>query len=335
MMTARGPRLLLWTLLFTTASCRGGCNRGVESVRSPRGALALFPAEARIVASLDFQKIRQAAAWQQLSALVSEDAKDRKIIDELVARTGFDPFQQVHRIFAAFPEDARTDGAFGLLIEGDGFDEKRLLTYARDQARLRGEDIQQRAVGRRTFWSGTTPGGPTGFFLDARHFVLAGGGWGERMAALADGGPGISAESNAALVSLAERVGAGRSIWMAALVPETTRARLRQDPRVGAQASVMSLGVGLDLGPGLEGGLTGELGNEEDARALARKVQTFVREAKGNAQMLLLGASPYLDAIEARAEGASLRIRVALTQAQTSELLARLVGLVRLGRERR
>ena len=112
--------------------------------------------------SIDFRKLRGTPVWKQLAALAGEDPNDRRIIDELTARTGLDPFRQVHRLVAAFPDDARQAGAFAVLFEGDGFDEKRLLTYARDQAKLRGQRIEQRLRGKRTFWVGRRTGPAVG-----------------------------------------------------------------------------------------------------------------------------------------------------------------------------
>ena len=130
-------------------------------------------------------------------------------------------------MIAAFPDDARQAGAFAVLFEGEALDEKRLLTYARDQARLRGGSIEQRPHGKRTLWTGQRAAGQpelSGFFLDRRRFVLGGGGWAEKVADLADGVSQASAAGNPTLVRLAERVGSGRAIWLAAIVPEGTRA---------------------------------------------------------------------------------------------------------------
>ena len=202
-------------------------------------------------------------------ALAADDPGDRKIIEELTARTGLDPFRHIHRVIAVFPDDARQAGAFAVLFEGEALDEKRLLTYARDQARLRG---QHRAAphGKRTSGSAARRRAArlSGFFLDRRRFVLGGAAGPEKVAELADGVSQASAAGNRRLVHLAERVGSGRAIWLAAIVPEATRQRLMADPRFGVQASVMRLGLGADLAPGLSAELTAELSNQDDARAL-------------------------------------------------------------------
>ena len=313
--------------LLTMAGCRGGCAGPGARTATPAGALSLLPAETQIVVSFDFRKIRTTPVWQQLSQLAADDPADRKIVEELTARTGLDPFRHIHRVIAAFPDDARQAGAFAVLFEGEALDEKRLLTYARDQARLRGGSIEQKPHGKRTLWVGQQAGGQpelAGFFLDRHRFVLGGGGWAEKVAELADGVSQASAAGNTSLVHLAERVGSGRAIWLAAIVPPATRQRLMADPRFGVQASVMRLGLGADLAPGLSAELTAELSNQDDARALVSRMTEFLVAAKRSPKALLLGAGPYLDGIRADASGPTVRVRAAIDQAQTAELMRRL-----------
>jgi hypothetical protein len=317
----------LGVVLLTMAGCRGGCVGPGGRTATPAGALSLFPAESQIVVSFDFRKIRSTPVWQQLSQMAADDPGDRKILQELTARTGLDPFRHIHRVIAVFPDDARQAGAFAVLFEGEALDQKRLVTYARDQARLRGTDIEQRPHGKRTLWTARrTAGQPelSGFFLDRHRFVLGGGGWAERMADLADGASQASAAGNPTLVHLAERVGSGRAIWLAAIVPESTRQRLMADPRFGVQGSVMRLGLGADLAPGLSAELTAELSNQDDARALVERMTEFLAAAKRSPKALLLGAGPYLDGIRAKATGPTVRVQVAIDQAQTAELMRRL-----------
>jgi hypothetical protein len=322
--------------LITTAGCRGGCLRE-DGGATGRGVLARFPAETQVVVSLDFERIRQTALWKRLSALAAEDPGDKKLIEEFTTRTGLDPFRQLHRLVAAFPEEARGSGAFGIVIEGEDLDEKRLLTYARDQAKLRGAELQPKQHAGYTLWHTGAPDGTAGFFLDRRRFVLGGGGWAEKMADLARAGGSSSgsAQSNPTLLRLVDRLGVRRAIWMAALVPDQTRRNLQADPRFGVQASVMRFGAGLDLGPGLRGQVDAELSNAADARALVDKFDTFLRAARKSPQALLIGAGPYLDGITSKADGPRALIGLELSETQTLELVNRAVGLLRLQREKK
>ena len=341
-------------------ACRGGCRRNQPGQTLADPALALFPAEATVVLSLDFRRVRASGLWQQLAQLAGDDPDDRKLIDGMVAATGFDPFRQVHRLVAAFPEEARVSRAFGIVLEGDKIDRARLLAYLQADARRRGSDLVERQRRGRTFWAAPAAalaegvaardaashdaslrdagdslgGGPAGFFLDDTHFVLGGGGWAERMADIVDQPAPRPARAidQPALPRLIDRVARGRSIWMAALVPEATRVRLMANPRFGSDASVMRFGASCDLGPALSGDLIAELNNQSDAKVLAGKVNTFLEAAKKRPEVLLLGVAPYLDGVKAEADGPDARIKFQLPAAQTEELVGRLVGFLRMRR---
>lgn len=309
--------------------CRGGCSGG--SAPAPAAStLALFPPETRIVVSADFQRIRATPLWQTLSTLATQEPADRNLIADLTARTGLDPFHDLHRVVAAFPEEARADGSFVLLMEGAHLDQKRLVTYAQEQAKHQGGTLTARSYAGRTLWS-ESPRGPAGFFLDDSRFVLGGGGWADKVATLsATKAP--SAAGNEILAHLVTEVAVGHAIWLAAQVPDATRARLMADPRFGVQASVMRFAAGIELGPGLEAELVADLSNAADARALVDKVDTFVKAARQSPQALLLGAGPYLDGIHTKSDGPRALVRLSLGQAQTLELANRLAGLAQLRR---
>jgi hypothetical protein len=338
------PVLFIGVLLtITTSACRGGCGRRATE-GTPPGVLGMFPPETRMVLAVDFRKIRDSGLWRELGALAGQDPEDKRLIEAFTRRTGLDPFRQVHRVYAAFPEEARRDGAFALYFEGEGFDQERLLTYAREEARQRGHALVSRQHAGRTLW--VAPRGAAdpaqqaagssevaGFFLDGSRFVLAGGGWAERMIDLqARGSPATSAAGHASLLHLAERIGPGRAFWLAAIVPEGTRKRLMADARFGVQASVMRFAAGADLSPGIVGELHAELSNPEDARMMAGRVATFVREAKKSPQALLLGAGPYLDAVRADSAGSSATVKLRLDEPLTRELVNRLSGFLRTRR---
>ncbi len=322
----------LVVLALFTVSCRDGCSRGAPSpARDP--LLALVPAEARVVASVDLAKIRATAVWKRLSELVEEDPGDQKVLAELTARTGLDPMRQVHRVLAAFPEDARSKGEFALVIAGDQFDERRLAAYARDQADLRGRKIEQVTRGSRPLW---TSRGVAAFFLGGTTFALGAGGWGERMADLADRTPVVkSAADDPDLGMLIRRVRMDRAIWFAAVVPMDVRRALIADPRYDSAASVTRMAGAIDLGPGLSAELVADLSNAADARALVQRIEESLSAARRNAKVLMLGLGPYLETVGAQAEGPSVRVSMTLRETQVNDLLSRLAGMARMARAQR
>ncbi len=317
-------------------ACRGGCVSDRDDVhRVWEHRLALLPPETRIVASVDVAKVRASAFWAGISKIVEESARDdRRIIADLAARTGWDPLRHVDRILVGFPGDARRSRQWSLAVEGRGVDEKRLVAFVRDQAAVRGHKIAERRRGGRTLWAGVGGGQVSGFFAGPGTFVLGGGGWGERMAALADR-PATSVALGGELARLCGRIDPARSLWLAAIVPEDLRRELLTDPRADSAASVTRLAVSADFASGLRAELFADLSNAEDARRLAERVHASLREAKRNAKTLMLGLLPYADALTVRPDGPTLRASLSLPESQVNDLLGRLAGMARLARERR
>jgi hypothetical protein len=324
--------------------CRGGCRQSRAPAPPVDETLAELPAQTRVVASVDVARVRSTPLWSRLAALADEDPADRARIQALTARTGLDPMRQIHRIVAAFPDSARTEGKYALVIEGQGFDPRRLVEYARQEAGPRGVQIQAVPRAGQTLYQSSGPAHTAGFFPGPDRFVLGGGGWAELMAdrlqrpagrrvssdAEGDAGAGGSEE----LARLCARIDRTRALWFAAIVPLDVRRVLMDDPAHDSAASVTRLAVAADLGPGLTADLVADLSNAADARVLVQRIQTSAREAKRNAKVLMLGLAPYLDALTARADGASLRVTLSLTEPQMRDLVDRLIGLVRVARGR-
>jgi hypothetical protein len=172
----------------------------------------------------------------------------------------------------------------------------------------------------------------TGFVVDSRRLVLGMGGWAEAAAQRLAGPPGDAPpESVQELSRLLGRVGLDRNLILGAMIPEGTRKRLLAQPAFSAQASVLRLGGAADLGPNLRADVVAELSNAADAQVLVAQFQTFLREIKGRPQMLLLGAGPFLDAASAQTEGPNARFGLSLDEARTGDLIARVMGVLRLG----
>jgi hypothetical protein len=316
--------LTLALALVLLGSCRG---RG--QAPAPDTVLAQLPAATRFVVSIDLERIRATPLWSRVAALAEQSPEDKRRLARLTERTGLDPLRQLRRITAAFPDDARARGEFALIVDGDGFDEPRLVAYAREET---GAKLDRRAEGPRTLWSA---GGQTaGFFVGKQRFVLGGGGWAPALAQLADGKGGeASAAANLELVHLVQRTQTRRAVWLAALVPLDVRQLLMADPKQASAGSVTRLGAGVDLGPGLTAEVVADLSNGADARALQARLQATVRESKRNAKVLMLGLGPYLDALQIKVEGPTLRVQLALSEQQVKDLLERAAGLYKLARE--
>ena len=326
-------RPILLAALVAAASCRGGCHRAQDRAATVEGRLALFPVATRVVASLDAAKLRASPAAAKLGSLATQSEADKKQIEEFAHRTGLDPLTQISSITLAFPDEARAHGEMGLLLRADALDETRLVAYVRDQLQKTGDDLVATAHGRFTLWSARKDPDVVGFFIDKQTFALGGGGWGARMADLAEAArPGDSAATNVDLVHLVERAAGAHAIWAAAIVPESTRRALAADPQSAAAAGVKTLSAGIDLGKGLDAVVLADLATPADASALATKATETLRDAKRNAQVLMLGLGPYLDGVTARAVDKTLELKATLGEPALDDLLARLKGLAALAR---
>src|SRR5262245_25030170 len=226
------------TIAVAAASCRGGCGGGPSPAAAAQGPLALIPGSTHIVVSIDFAHLRGSPATKKLAALAQRSQADEREIQALTRRTGLDPLADIDSLALAFPQEARREGQLGLVLRGNHLDETRLVAYARDQLQKRGDDLVSTTRGRRRLWSARSDPGTVGFFADARTFVLGAGGWGNRMADLADTArPSDSAATNLPLVHLTERAAGKHPIWAVAIVPPETRTKLAEEPRFRSAAA--------------------------------------------------------------------------------------------------
>jgi hypothetical protein len=318
-------------VLVALASCRGGCSRADDRAATVEGRLALFPVATQIVAAIDVAKLRASPSAAKLASLAADSPSDQQLIDEFAKRTGLDPMRQISSITVAFPEEARRGGEMGLILRADHLDETRLVAYVRDQLQKQGDDLVATRHGRFTLWSPRHDPGVVGFFIDDRSFALGSGGWGERIADLAETArPSDSAATNLDLVHLVETVANAHAIWGAAIVPAETRRKLAADPSSASAANVKTLSAGIDVGKGLDATLIADMTNAADAGALATRVAESLRDAKRNAQLLMLGLGPYLDGVSARASGDRFQMHATVDERGFDDLLSRLRALLAL-----
>ncbi|HVU51237.1 MAG TPA: hypothetical protein VHL80_11150 [Polyangia bacterium] len=328
----RATFLLALALAFG-AACRGGCSRPSDPAATVQGRLAMLPEPVRVVVSLDAAKLRASAAVTKLGALAKDDPEGNREIEELRRRAGFDPLTQLDSVLVGFPQNARERGELALVLRAQHLDQARLVAYVRDELQEKGDDLVSTPHGRFTLWAARSKPDVAGFFVDERTFVLGAGGWAPRLAELAaTAHPGDSAATDIDLTRLTERV-ADHAIWAAAIIPEETRQMLRGDPQTRAAASLANLVVALDLGRGLDAVVEGDVASPAEAQGLAAKMQEQLRDAKKNAQVLMLGLGPYLDGVTARAVDKRFEIHASLGEPQVDDLLSRLAAFLALARQ--
>ena len=317
--------------LVALGSCRGGCRRADDRAATVEGRLALFPVATKVVAAIDVARLRASPAAAKLAEKAQQDQADQHEIEEFARRTGFDPLRQLTSVTVAFPEEARAHGEVGMVLRAEKLDETKLVAYVRDQLQKSGDDLVATPHGRFTLWSSKRDPDLVGFFIDAQTFALGAGGWGPKMADLAESArPVDSAATDVDLVNLVERAAGSHALWAAALVPESTRKSLASDPQFSDAASILTLSAAVDLGRGLEAQLLADLATAAEAKSLALKVTEALRDAKRNPQVLMLGIGPYLDGVTATAVDHAFTVHATLSEPAFDDLLARLGGLLAL-----
>lgn len=328
---ARAGLLAVCIGVAAFAGCKG-CDTQAPVPADP--ALALLPAQTQTIVSIDLQQVRASPLWKAIASAGQRNVGDMKILDELKRRTGFDPLTDLRRLVFAFPQDARIKGEFVLVAYGDHLDERRLVSYARDEAKSRRFEIRQEERAGRRMWVGSDARtARAGFFLDSQTFVLAGGGWAEKVADLLAAPTKPSVALAADLANLCARAGTGHAAWAAAVVPGATRTRLAAEPRYAAAAAVERVALSLDVLQGLAADARAELSTKEAATALAAEVNNYLREAKQSPKLLLMGLGPWLEGITARSEGPQVHVQMRLDAAAAQSMADRLVALIRLSRK--
>jgi hypothetical protein len=325
----------LLTAVAVAGSCRGGCTRPADPAATVQGRLALFPEPTRVVVSMDFARLRASASAGKLAALTQQSPVDERQLEEFARRTGLDPVRQLDSLLVGFPEDARARGELAVVVRAQHLDQSRLVAYVRDQLKKQGDDLAGTPHGRFTLWAARRAPDVAGFFVDEHTFVLGAGGWAPRLADLAETArPADSAATNLDLSRLIERASV-HALWGVAIVPAESRRALQADPHLASAASVMDLVVGIDLAQGLQAVAIADVATTRDAQALALKMQETLRDAKRNAQILMLGLGPYLDGVSARATQQRFELRATLTEPQVDDLLGRLGAFLALARQGR
>ena len=262
---------LLVTVVLT--GCRRPAPEASPSAASAslarlREDLALVPAEASLVLSLDFDRLRATPAGNRL--LASPARALEHLFAELARGAGIDLATQVRRLLVALPGERQDDDRLLVILEVSPLDRARASAWLRSRP--------------------TTSS--AGFVAGPDRVVLARGAW---AAPGADRKPSGELTDDAAsdqeLRRLCERAARQPAIWFAAIVPASLRQRLIGENRFPDVASVARLHGSL----GVDGGLRAELAAravERSRRRVAGQARTRLRR-RGQAPSRPARARPF------------------------------------------
>ncbi len=288
-----------------------GCRRSpselageTASVRREIPALNLVPPDARILLSLDLDRLRAEAVWKTILSALVRDTSPR--LGAVLGGSGLNLTERLHHVLVALPGERQADNRFAVIADGDGLDDAPVTTWLRKQ-------IGQSAVA---------------LVRDHHRLVVGNGAWIQAMASLATASKLTqSVADNPELRRLCERTAGGHGFWFAAVVPARVRRDIVQQDRFPDAASVMRVSGLADADAGLHAELVAELSNTGDAVHLAHRLTVFLNQAKRHPQMLVLGLSPYLEAVHLEARDASVKASIELPAAQLGEVIERIEAL--------
>jgi hypothetical protein len=271
-----------------------------------RGMLAVVPAEARIVASLDLERLRGLPIWKDLASGPAKEAA--VLLDGFTKGTGIDLFTQLRQIVVAVPGRREPDDRYVVVALLANLDPHRVLAWFH----------QHQPANTITFMHG------------ANTLVHAKGAWAQRAESLAKTrGATNSVTADPELRRLCERAAKNHPLWIASIVPLRIRHALIEQIRFPELASLARVWGFLDADRGLHAEMVAELSNATDARGLAHRLASYLNAVKRDPDMLASGLSPYIEATRLGARGPNLHATLDLPESHTGDLTSRLRDLLR------
>lgn len=289
--------------------------------------LALVPKETDIILMANVARMRNTAMWRKLLDLRDQDPQSKKDYDEFVTKCALDPFKQIDSVFVAFPQSGGEQKEFAAILRGQ-FNEQKLVSCARDQAKKDGRDLTTIEYNGKKLYTDNQKGEAFGSFLDGKTAIVGGKEWVKKVIDLA-ANKGQSAKSNAALAELMKRAKTSDALWGAGLVPQSTRDSFKNDARLSSAASMKDIFGSVDFASGVVADLNVDTGSEADAKDLAAKTTAQLVDVKKSPQFMMMGLAQYLDGIKIDSKAATFHVALNYNQKQVDDLINRVQGLLK------
>lgn len=320
----RIARLLAIAVLAGTAGCSSCATSGKGAAKED---MLLVPSDTQVVFMANPARMRNTAMWRKLLDLRDSDDTTKKQYEEFKTKCGLDPFVQIDSAFLAMPQPTGDNKEFAVIMRGK-FDEPKLVSCAREQAKKDGQELAESDYNGHKLYTSTKSSQAFATFLDAKTVVIAGKEWIKKVIDSSAGKGGPSAKDNGPLMDLVKRAKTSEALWGAGLVTEETRNQLKNDPQLSAAASMKDLFGSIDFANGFGLDVSVDLGSDADAQGLTSKIQAQLVDAKKNPQLMMAGLSAFLDGVKVENKAAAFHVTVALNQQQVDDLINRIKGLL-------
>lgn len=280
-----------------------------------RAALSLLPFDTALFASIHVAEARRSPMGRRVLAGLERDRTFQRVAAELRRRVGFDYRRDLERVWLAMPPGAFDGGAQVAFLARLTIDQDRFIGWLR---RARGDQLAARRVGSSTYYAA---GDIAWAFLDRETMLVAHAGYVEEVLRASTGSKHTAAANRPLLLAVAEAARPDAHAWLAVLLPEQLRARLRQDALTAALADVRWTAGWLTLGDVTRWRGQVKTTRRESAHALVAVLRQMIDTAAGSRDVVGAGLSAALRQTAVAVRGDTVELEGSLPGARAGAVV--------------
>lgn len=292
-------RLLAFALLFCALPA-AAAPPGLDPLVDPstRAALARLPFDTAVVGSLDVAEALRSPGGRRLYAALQREPEFRRAAAEL-DRIGLSVQRDIQRIWIALPASALDGSEEFAFVTRVKIDRDRFLPWLRNKA---GSELVERRQGGTVYHAA---GDTAWAFLDAEHLLVARVSYVEKVLRASSGKHSASA-NRPLLIAASAAARSGDHLWLAVLIPETARARLRDGALTAQLGDVRWVAGHMQLGGSIEWRAHLRTSRADSARAVVGVLQQMIEVAAGD--LAAAGLADALRKTQVTAEGTAVKL---------------------------
>ncbi len=318
--------VLTFAAVATLASCTKSCKGGAQ--QEQREDLELMPADTTIVFAVDMQKMNQSHLASKAKELQQQDPNTLKTYQDFIKKCGVNPEQQVGTLTLALPSSIEKDSSEALGIVRGKMTEKDVLACI-DAYKEKGLERTSSTFNGYTIHE--IPSKKIAFVLPTgKELVLFGKKSRVEQALLVRDKKANSVKTNQAFVTLVERAsGKDASMWAAWAISAEQSVKFKTvlERALGTPVSMKNLTFSLVLKENAQMNLQIDAANADEVKKGVESLNQKLEEIKKNPQVQMLGFTGFLSLIKIEAKNETMTMNVIVSQAQTDDLITRLMGL--------
>jgi hypothetical protein len=306
LLAAAGPRALAQPPPSTAAPALDAASRA---------ALAFLPFDTALFASIDVAEARRSPMGRRVLARLERDRTFLRVTAELRRRVGFDYRRDIERVWLAMPPGAFDGGEQVAFIARLTIDQARFVEWLR---RARGDQLAARQVGSTTYYAA---GDIAWAFLDRETMLVAHASYVEEVLRATSGRRHTADANRPLMLAVAEAGRPGAHAWLAVLLPEQVRTRLRQGALTSTLADVRWTAGRLTLGDVTRWRGQVKTSRRESAQALVAVLRQMLDTAAASHALVEAGLSAAVRQTAVAARGDAVELEGSLPGARAGAVV--------------